>query len=214
VIFGNIRKSVMFMLCTNVSEVIAVAAASVTGAPLPLLPLQILYLNMLTDVFPALALGVGEGSEDVMRRSPRRPGESIMTAQHWRAVGGLGLCIAACVLSALAAGLLWLGKGELEAVTMSFLTLGFAKLWFVYNLRDSDSHWLQNTILRNRWIWGSIGLCVVLLVAAVYIHGLSSLLRTQSIGWMGWMLVLVLSALPVLLGQASRLVSRRTDPST
>jgi Ca2+-transporting ATPase len=204
VIFGNIRKSVMFMLCTNVAEVLAVAGASVSGAPLPLLPLQILYLNMITDVFPALALGVGKGSPDIMQRPPRRPGESILTRRHWLAVGGWGAGIAACVLAALAAGVLWLRAGEPAAVTVSFLTLGFAKLWFVYNLRDRRSHWLRNTILRNRWVWAAIALCAVLLLAAVYLPGLSALLRTRAIGWAGWAVVLALSALPVLAGQVIR----------
>jgi len=210
VIFGNIRKSVMFMLCTNVAEVLAVAAASTIGTPLPLLPLQILYLNMLTDVFPALALGVGKGGPGVMDRPPRPPAQPIMTGRHWLALAGWGIAIAACVLAALAVGLLWFRWDQAVAVTCSFLTLGLAKLWFVYVLRERTSHWLHNTILKNRWIWAATGLCLLLLLAAVVLDPLAALLSTSPIGWKGWGCVVVLSVLPVVLGLALREARRRT----
>jgi Ca2+-transporting ATPase len=208
IIFGNIRKSVMFMLCTNVAEVIAVALASLVNAPLPLRPLQILYLNVITDVFPALALGVGKGSPRVMRQKPRDAREPVLTRGHWLAIGGWGLGIAACVLGALAAALLWLGAEQLEAVTVSFLTLAFGKLWFVFNLRDRGSTLLDNDIVRNLWIWAAIGVCVVLLLAAAYLPGLADILKTRPLGGSAWGLVLALSALPMLLGQTVRLIQR------
>jgi Ca2+-transporting ATPase len=105
IIFGNIRQSIMFMLCTNVAEVIVVAAAAIAGGfstmPIPLLPLQILYLNVVTDVFPALALGAGTGDPDVMKRPPRPRHESVLTRGHWAAVGGWAVLLSACVLTAL-----------------------------------------------------------------------------------------------------------------
>ncbi|MEJ2097022.1 MAG: cation-transporting P-type ATPase, partial [Deltaproteobacteria bacterium] len=106
IIFDNIRKSVMFMLCTNVAEVIAVAFAAVAGGystiPIPLLPLQILYLNVITDVFPALALGMSSGEADVMARPPRPRSESILTKGHWISIAGWATLMAACVLGCLA----------------------------------------------------------------------------------------------------------------
>jgi len=209
IIFGNIRKSVMFMLCTNVAEVFAVALASLVNAPLPLRPLQILYLNVVTDVFPALALGVGKGSSHVMRRKPRDAREPVLTRSHWLAIGGWGLAIAACVLGALATGLLWLRMEEPAAITGSFLTLAFAKLWFVFNLRDRGSTLLDNDVVRNPWVWGSIGLCVALLLAATYLPGLSDVLKTRPLASPGWVLVLALSALPMLLGQTIRAIQGR-----
>ncbi len=80
IIYANIRKSVIFMLCTNIAEVLAVTIASLLQIPIPLLPLQILYLNVLTDVFPALALGVGTGGRDVMERHPRAPDIYVLLA--------------------------------------------------------------------------------------------------------------------------------------
>ena len=85
VIFANIRKSVLFMLCTNVAEILAVAVASLAGIPPPLHPLQILFLNVGTDVFPAMALVASKGDADVMKRPPRPPGEAVLVP--WRRSG-------------------------------------------------------------------------------------------------------------------------------
>jgi len=208
IIFGNIRRSVMFMLCTNVAEIIAVAAATLAGAPLPLLPLQILYLNVLTDAWPALALGVGKGDPNVMDHPPRRPDEPVLTRGHWLAIGGWGSAIAACVLGSLAAAMLWLGLDQAQAVTVSFVTLALAKLWFVLNLRRPGSTLRDNSIVKNPWIWGSVAVCLVLVVAAVYVPALSELLRTRPLGLAEWALVLMLSALPMAAGQAIRAFQR------
>jgi Ca2+-transporting ATPase len=205
VIFGNIRKSVIFMLCTNVSEVIAVAVSAAAHIPIPLLPLQILYLNVLTDVFPALALGVGPGDPRIMERPPRPSKEPVLTQHHWKVLVSWAVGIAGCVLGALAVAKLLLGFDNTEAVTVSFLTLGFAKLWFVFNLRDPGSRLLENDIVWNQWIWMSLGVCAILLVATVYVPGLAGVLRTGDPGLHGWMVILILSLLPAIVGQVIRI---------
>ncbi|MDX1654367.1 MAG: HAD-IC family P-type ATPase, partial [Candidatus Competibacteraceae bacterium] len=208
IIFANIRRSVMFMLCTNVAEILAVALASLAGAPIPLLPLQILYLNVLTDAWPALALGVGRGDPGVMDHPPRDRDEAVLTRRHWGAVAGWSTVISACVLAGLALALLWAGMEQTQAVTVSFLTLAFAKLGFVFNLRDRGSTLLGNDVVRNPWIWLSIVLCVVLLLAAVYLPGLSDLLRTVDPGPTGWGLALGLAVIPLAIGQLMRALQR------
>lgn len=204
VIFSNIRQAVIFMLCTNAAEVLAVAVTAVSGAPLPLLPLQILFLNVLTDVFPALALGVNKGNSAVMQRPPRDPGESVLTWRQWRDVAGWSVLIAACVLGSLAVGLLVFRASEATAVTMSFLTLGFAKLWFVFNLRDRASGFFSNDIVRNPWIWVATGLCIGLLLMAVHVPGLSDVLRTVPLNLAQWSVVLGISLIPLVVGQTIR----------
>ncbi|MEZ6097688.1 MAG: HAD-IC family P-type ATPase [Pirellulaceae bacterium] len=200
IIFANIRKSVIFMLCTNLAEILVVTLASLAQMPIPLRPLQILFLNVLTDVFPALALGVGTGSRDVMNRPPRDPRESVLTLHHWSAIGGWSVIIGACVLAALSLALIWLGFDEMKAITVSFLTLGFAKLWFVLNLRDRGSAVWNNDVVRNPWIWGSLVLCVSLLLLAVYWSPLSGVLQTERPGLNGWLLILGVSMIPAILG--------------
>lgn len=208
VIFGNIRKSVLFMLCTNLAEVVAVAVGSVIAAfialPLPLLPLQILYLNVLTDVFPALALAVGRGGSEVMNRPPRPRSESILTPDHWRAIVASSLVIAASVLAALAIATFGLGLPRLEAITVSFLTLAFGKLWFTLVLATPGTHPFDNSVVRNPYVWGALALCIPLLLAAVYLPGLAGVLNTAPPGAAGWGLLLAFSAVPFVAGLALR----------
>ncbi len=200
IIFGNIRKSVVFMLCTNVAEILAVTVASLIGVPLPLRPLQILYLNVVTDVFPALALGIGRGRPEVMNYPPRDKDEPVLTRHHWTAIVSWSVVIAACVMTALLIAGYGIGYNAMQAVTVSFLTLALGKLWFVFNLRDHDAPRFDNDIVKNGWLWAAIGLCLVLLAAAVYLPGLSDVLETSPPGGTGWIVILVLSVLPALIG--------------
>jgi Ca2+-transporting ATPase len=200
IIFANIRKSVIFMLCTNIAEVLVVTLASLGQIPIPLRPLQILFLNVLTDVFPALALGLGPGSSAVMKRPPRQAEEAVLTAHHWRAIAGWSVVIGAHVLGALSIALYYLGFEEQRAVTVSFLTLALAKLWFVFNLRDRGTSIWHNDVIANKWMWGAWTLCLVLLLAAVYWAPLASLLQTIPPGVDGWAVIVALSVIPAVLG--------------
>jgi Ca2+-transporting ATPase len=202
VIFDNIRRFVVYLLSCNISEILLVASASVTSGPLPILPLQILFLNLVTDVFPALALGLGEGSDEVMTRPPRPSTEQILTRAHWIAMAWWAGLITASVLVAFWMALARLGMNEQQAVTVSFLTLAFAQLWHVFNMRSRGSHPLRNDIVANLWIWGALVLCTGLLLAAVFLPPLASILRLDPPGTEGWLVVLGMSVVPALVGQA------------
>ncbi|MFW5846389.1 MAG: cation transporting ATPase C-terminal domain-containing protein, partial [Planctomycetota bacterium] len=208
VIFANIRASVTFMLCTNVAEVLAVAIPTLIGWTLPLHPLQILYLNVITDVFPALALGVGPGSGQEMRQPPRPADEPVLTSAHWRSIAGWAGLLAACVLAALLLAENWLQLDTNAAVTVSFLTLAFGKLWFTFNLRQPGSNFLKNGITANPWVWGALALCIGLLLLSVYLPGLNTVLKTSDPGGSGWILLLSISLIPVLVGQIRRSLQR------
>jgi len=195
-IFNNIRKFVIYLLSCNVAEIIVVALASLTNAPLPILPLQILFLNLVTDVFPALALGVGKGDPNIMDRPPRDPEERVLTRQHWTGIVGYSSIISVAVLGALAIATIRLGMPEEQAVTVSFLTLAFAQLWHVFNMRDHDTGFINNDVVQNPWVWGALGLCSGLLLLAVYVPGFASLLKVQNPGLNGWMLILGMSLIP------------------
>lgn len=200
VIFASIRKAVMFMLCTNVAEVIAVTFATLVGWTLPLRPLQILYLNVLTDVLPALALSVGPGSGREMEQPPRAREEPILTRTHWGWLICWATVVAVCVLGSMRAAI-WMGIDDRGAVTVSFLTLGLSKLWFVLNLRAPGSGMLRNEILSNRWMWGAFVLCVVMLLIAVYVPVVSAVLETTAPSFRTWTMLLAMSLIPVGLGQ-------------
>jgi Ca2+-transporting ATPase len=201
IIFRNIRRCVLYLLSCNLSEVMSVGLAALVNAPLPILPLQILFLNLITDVFPAMAMGVGEGDETIMKNSPRDPKKPILTRSHWLSIAGYGFLIMTAVLGALALALTVFEMEERKAVSVSFLTLAFAQLWHVFNMRERNSQILNNDIVRNSFVWGSMALCSALLLAAVYMPGLRDVLRVVDPGPKGWLLVAGMSLVPFLVGQ-------------
>lgn len=200
-IFRNIRQFTLYLLSGNTGEIIAVTLASLFNAPLPLLPLQILYINAVNDVFPALALGFGEGNELMMQRPPRKGDEPVLTTGHWTAIVLYGALIAAATLTSFAIALqVWQLDGT-QSVTISFMTLAFARLWHVFNMRSQGSSLLQNEVVQNPYIWGALLICVVILLGAVYIPGLSDVLGTTGLSWRSWGLVAGMSLLPLVVGQ-------------
>ncbi len=203
-IFRNIRQFTLYLLSGNTGEIIAVALASIFNAPLPLLPLQILYINAINDVFPALALGLGEGSDIMMQRPPRRGNEPVLTQSHWIKIGLYGLLIAAATLGAFAIALQVWQLNSSQAVTVSFMTLAFGRLWHVFNMRSSGSNLLHNEVTRNPYVWGALVLCTGLLLGAVYIPGLSDALGTTGLSWRSWGLVFGASLIPLIVGQIGK----------
>ena len=209
IIFGNIRKFIFYLLSCNVSEIMIVTAASLTPLPLPLLPLQILFLNLVTDVFPALALGMGEGDDRVMSLPPRDPKEPLITRRSWLGIAGYGALITASVLGALLIAVYGLGFGVKESVSVSFLTLAFAQIFHVFNMRGPGSALFNNEVTRNGYVWGAAALCVFLTLAAVFIDPAAQVLGVVNPGRNGWILIAVMSLLPLLLGQALKSLMKK-----
>lgn len=201
IIFNNIRSFIVYLLSCNISEILVLAIASFMKIPLPLLPLQILFLNLVTDIFPALALGVGDGDASVMRHPPRNPKESIVTGRQWKSVLIFSVLISLSVLGSLAIALRVLHLEGNDAITISFLTLAFAQLWHVMNMRSRKSRLFWNEVVRNRFVWMALVLCVALLLAAVYLPGISSVLRLSDPDLTGWLTVIGMSLVPVVVGQ-------------
>jgi Ca2+-transporting ATPase len=199
-IFANIRRFILYMLSGNAGEIFAVSAVAVLDAPLPLLPLQILYINIVSDVFPALALGVAKGGER-MDRPPRDPDEAIMTRRHWLAVGGFGLIIGGAALAVFAWALLIARMDHAEAVTLSFATFTLARLWHTFNMRDAREPLTRDPVLRNPFAWAAIALGVALLAAALYVPPIATALETVPPSAAGWTAVLLGSLAPLVVGQ-------------
>tara|TARA_R110001592_G_scaffold357416_1_gene660551 strand:- start:109372 stop:112083 length:2712 start_codon:yes stop_codon:yes gene_type:complete len=201
VIFDNIRKFVIYLMSCNVSEVLIVGLAVGAGLPMPLLPLQILFLNLVTDVFPAFALGLGAGDETVMRQPPRDPTESIIDRSRWITIGILGGAITLTTLAAFWLALHWLLLEVGASVTVAFLTLALAQLWNVFNVRVPDGRVFVNEVTRNPWIWGAIALCLALIAAALWMPGLSGILKLPDPGRTGLLLAASASFVPLAIGQ-------------
>ena len=202
IIFSNIRRMVLYLLSCNLSEIFVVCLAAAGGLPLPLMPLQILYLNLVTDIYPAFALGAGEGEAGAMRQPPRDPREAVLTRRHWLSIIGYGTLIAAATLAAFGLGLAWLEVGEAEAVTMSFLTLALAQLWHVFNMRDPGTSPLRNVVTRNPYVWAALALCIVLIALAYALPPLAEVLRLVPLDGTAWTIVVAMSTVPWILGQA------------
>jgi Ca2+-transporting ATPase len=178
-----------------------VGLAVAAGLPAPLLPLQILYLNVVTGVFPALALGLGPGSATVLTDQPRDPKEPIVDAEHWAFTGVLGGVLTVAILGAFGLALFWLNLDTGAAITVAFVTLSLGHLWNVFNLRDPKMGPILNDVTRNSSVWGALAICLALIAAALWMPGLSGLLALSPPGGSGLALAAGASVVPLVLGQ-------------
>lgn len=213
VIYNNIRFFVIYLLSCNLSEVLIVAIGVASGLPLPLMPLQILFLNFVTDVFPALALGFGEGETDVLRRPPRTPQESILMRRHWYAIVFYGVTLAVAVLSAFIWATMRPGNSPDYPVTVAFLTLAFAQMWHVFNMRSRFSRSPRNQVTANPYIWGALALCALITVGAIYVPTVASVLNLVWPDMTTWGLIAVASLSPLILGQLLKAFTANRQPS-
>lgn len=197
-IFDNIRKFVVYLMSCNLSEVLVVGIAVAAGLPAPLTPLQILFLNLVTDVFPAFALGLGPGDPDILKRPPRHAKESIMGRHQWRRVAWLGTLITVATLGAFGLALFWLALAPAQATTVAFLTLSLAQLWNVINAGDPRRGPVDSGAMRNPFVWGAITLCLGLVATALWVPVFSDVLELPSPGGAGLVLALGTSFLPLV----------------
>jgi Ca2+-transporting ATPase len=202
VIFGNIRRFATYLLACNLTELSVIGLAVLSAIPLPILPLQILYLNLVTDVFPAFALAMGEGESGILKRPPRDPREPILGRSQWVTLVLHSLAMSAGTFGALAAARLWLHLDTGEAVTVTFLTLAFAQLWQVFNMRHPRAGVMLNEITRNPWVWASLLLCTVLLAVPPYVAPMAHVMHLAPVTPLMWMVILALSTTPLLTTQA------------
>lgn len=211
-IFSNIRKFVSYLISCNVSEILVVALATVLFSRLPILPLQILFLNLVTDVFPALALGLSRPSKGVVERGPRPAEESILRPSDWRLAGIHALWISVATLSAFWVATAKLGQSVEDAITVSFLTLAVAQMLHVFNMAEEDEGIFGSTVVRNRWVWFAQALCTILLALACYLPALAEVLELRPPGWSDFLVIFGFSLVPVFLEVLRRTVVRQTFP--
>ncbi|HSG82863.1 MAG TPA: HAD-IC family P-type ATPase [Gemmatimonadota bacterium] len=201
VIFDNIRKFIFYLFSCNVSEVLTLLITGLAGMPLPLLPLQILWLNLITDVLPALALAMEPAEPDVMKRPPRDPKKAILSRAFIATVGTYSALITTSTLGVFVFGLhVW--RIELgHAVTLAFMTLALAQLFHVVNARSPERILFTRRMGENRWVLGALVITLGLQLAAVYLPVLSDVLQTHPLEWRDWGLVMTASLMPLVVGQ-------------
>ena len=202
IIYGNIRAFLRYLFTCNLSEILLIAIATFAGMPMPLAPLQILFLNLITDIFPAIALGVGDGPGNVMKKPPRRPGEPLITRRVWAAILGEGCLLSLGAFAVFAAEL---GRsGAEQAASAAFLTICLAQLLFVFTIHGRKEVIFASQITRNRYVWIAVIFSLVIMLAGVFMPPLAAVLRLQPPDQTGWALILAGSLGPVALMTAGR----------
>jgi Ca2+-transporting ATPase len=201
-IFDNIRKFVFYLFSCNLAEILVLLAAGVAGLPPPLLPLQILWLNLVTDTFPALSLAVEPADADVMARGPRDPAAAILSRHFLSATLFYAALIAAVTLAAFLIGL---DTGSRQhAVTAAFMTLALAQGFHLGNARTGTSVLRPSQALGNRWALAALGFVVAVQLAAVLVPPLARLLGVAPLPTALWAAVAGLSLIPAVAGQSIR----------
>ncbi|MBK9210327.1 MAG: cation-translocating P-type ATPase [Anaerolineales bacterium] len=197
-VFGNIKKYLMYLISSNIGEIGLMAGSALMGLPLPLTAVQILYVNLATDGLPALALSVDPPEKDLMKRKPRDPRTGIFTRPvvTLMVLGGLWSTMINLGLFTWA---LNSGRGQEEAMTMTFVSLVLIQFFKAYNFR-SDRHSVLNKPFENRWLNLAVGWEMVLLVLIIYVPFLHEAFSTYALPLMDWLIVIVLSVtiVPVL----------------
>ncbi len=193
VIYDNIRKFIRYLLGCNVGEVLTMLLASMAGLPLPLLPIQILWMNLVTDGLPAIALSVDPGDSEIMRRHPRSPKEGVFARGLHVRIGAQGVLISLCTLVVFALEL-FLGSGRLEcARTMAFTTLVMSQLLFVFQCRSEDHRVWEMGLLDNPWLLGAVLISMAMHFGVLYVPAFQPIFKTVPIAWGQWALVLFFS---------------------
>lgn len=206
-IFGNIKKYLMYLLSSNIGEIIIMTTATLLGWPLPLSAVQLLYLNLATDGFPALALAIDPPERDLMKQRPRNPRTGIFTKR----VMALMLTGSAW-LATLILGMFWWashsGRDLSEAMTMSFVLLIVAEFVKAYNFRSDHLSALRGTF-KNRWLNIAIIWELALLLCLVYVPFLQTAFGTFALTLRDWgvIILLALTIIPVL--ETAKLMLRR-----
>jgi Ca2+-transporting ATPase len=175
VIYDNVRKFILYILASNVGEILVMLLGPLLGMPLPLLPLQILWINLLTDGLPALALGVEPAEGDTMRRPPRPPSEGVLTRGMWAYVLGTGALLG---ILCLAVALPLYRAEDASWRTALFTTLTFAQMAHVLAIRSRRETLLRRGILTNRPLLLAVAGTVLLQLAVVYAPPMQGIFRT------------------------------------
>ncbi len=198
IIFRNIRNFIIYLLSCNLTEIMVVGIAAFNNFTIPLLPLQILFLNLVTDVFPALALGMGEGNPSIMKDRSRDPEEPVITVKNWISIFIYSAVLTLSILGLFFYSAVGLGHDPATSNSIAFYTLAFAQLWHPFNLIGRKEAWYSNDIFRNLHLWVAILFCIALLLLTYFTPFLREILQISSLSISTWLLIGVASLAPLV----------------
>ncbi len=230
IIYANIRKFVFFLLSSNVAEIMIIFLAVLAGLPHPLTAIQLLWLNLVTDGAPALALAMEKGDPDVMEHKPRPKTEPIVHGPMRLGIVVQTIAQTAAVLTAFGVGLYWhLGAEPLAAgnpilalirydwsgidvqtaETMAFVTLSLAELFRAFTVRSERISIFRLGFFSNKYLVGAVALSMTLLLLTVFVPFLQPIFNTHALTWPEWQVVLGLALVPAVAEELTKLYLRR-----
>ncbi len=211
IIYGNIRKFVFFLLSCNIAEIFIIFLSILFNMPVPLVPIQLLWLNLVSDSFPALALGTEAGEPGIMKKKPRDTKEPILNKSLSTGILILSIAQTAAVLAAFRWALNNYDKDLETARTIAFTTLVVVELFMAFTCRSERYPVIKLGIFSNRALVLAAITSFVLGIAVLYIPFLQPIFKTVSLGIRDWVMILLLSIVPVLTGEIYKLIVGRAE---
>jgi Ca2+-transporting ATPase len=208
VIYSNIRKFVYYLLSCNMAEVTVLFVAMLAGWPLPLIPIQLLVLNLITDGAPALALGVEKGDPDIMDRKPRPVNEPIINREM---IVGIVVQTVAISLAVLAAFQIGMETGQDHARSMAFATLSISELLRAYTSRSERYSLFAIGVFSNKWMQVAVLTSLGILLALIYVPFLQPIFGTTSLSLQDWAIMLPLILVPSVVAEINKWAMRKWD---
>ena len=194
-LYRNIKSAIQFLLSGNFGAILAVLYASITALPVPFAPVHLLFINLLTDSLPAIALGLEPHSKEVMDDKPRPMNESILTKDFLIKIGTEGLSIGVTTMIAFLIG--YHGENELLGSTMAFATLCSARLFHGFNCKSDRPVVFSKRVIDNKWLIGAFLLGMILITSVVTIPALHNVFQVQSLTFIQLLTVYGLAAVNI-----------------
>lgn len=210
-IFNNIKKSIIFLLSCNLGEIVALFFAILLNWPAPLLPIHILWVNLITDSFPALSLGVDPGDKGVMDLPPRNPKESLFSGRTGILLILNGILIGGTTLFAFVLGEYLYPDSLRHAQTMAFVVLSVSQLFYSLAMRNETKSLFQVGIFKNKWLIGSLLLGIALQFAIITIPFTADIFKVYSLGFKDWGIVLLISLIPFVINEIVKIFFRNNN---
>lgn len=207
-VYRNIKNAVLFLLSGNMAAILAVLYTSLVGLSVPFAPVHLLFINLLTDSLPALAIGMEAADPKLLQERPRNPKEGILTREFMLTILGEGFLIAVVTLSAYYIGLRTAGTAL--ASTMAFATLTLARLFHGFNCRSKEPL-VQIGLLSNRYSLYAFFAGVILLLLVLIVPGLQGLFEVAPLSVPVFVKIAILSVLPTVTIQLVRICRLRRE---
>lgn len=207
-IYNNIKKAIIFLLSCNFGEIIALFVAILFNWATPLLPIHILWVNLITDSFPALSLGVDPTDDSIMEEKPRDPKESLFANHMSLYLVINGLLIGGLTLFAFKLGENLYPNSLMHAQTMAFVVLSVSQLFFSLNMRSTRKSIFSIGLFSNKYLIGSIIFGVLIQLAVISIPFLASIFKVYSLTGRDWLLVIGISLIPLIVNEILKIFIR------